>query len=199
MTSISLSTARLLALLLLTASFASGNGAEGKIGGTLQTFQTRNAKLFAFKSRTVKEDKIYYVYSLTSHPAQQHSSPGFAGGATLTTSGGKILGESVVLRLGADQEVGRILAAAICMDLTYEAIGKAAPKTDTLRAYEFNSYTSAITRGLQGMPQTIRYKNCPFRITISRTNENNVLLAITPIQPAAKPDTTPAPAPTPTP
>lgn len=192
MTSTSLST-KFLALLLFTASLALGSAAHSKIGGPLTTFQTKNAKLFTLKSRSVKEDKVYYVYSLTSHPAQQHSSPGFAGGVTLTTSGGKILGESLVIRLGADQEVGRILAAAICMELTYEAIGKAAPKTESLRAFEFNSYTNAITRGMQGMPQTIRYKNCNMRITISRTDENNLLLAITPIQPAAaKPDPTAA-------
>jgi hypothetical protein len=168
-------------IILATLAYSLGSPAAGKIGASIRTFQANNGRLFVFKNRTVKEDKTYYVYSLISHPAQQHSSPGFAGGITLTTSGDKILGESLILRLGADQEVGKVLAVAICMDLTYEAIGKPAPKTQSLRATEFNSYSDAITRGLAGLPQVIKYKGYPMKITVSRTNEGELLLAIVPL------------------
>ena len=172
--------------LLATVVFSIGSAAVAKIGAPVQSFMAKNGRLFTFKNRTVKDDKIYYVYSLNSHPAQQHSSPGFAGGITLTTDQNKIEGESLILRLGADQEVGKVFAAALCMELTYEAIGKTPPRTETLRGKEFTSYSNAITRGLSGLPQVIRYKGYPMRITISRTDQGELLLAITPNPTPAK-------------
>ncbi|PWT96557.1 MAG: hypothetical protein C5B53_09465 [Candidatus Melainabacteria bacterium] len=167
-------------VLLATVVASFGSTAVAKIGGSVQSFQARNGRIFTFKSRSIKDDKIYYVYSLNSHPAQQHSSPGFAGGITLTVDQNKIAGESFILRLGADQDVGKVLAAALCMDLTYEAIGKPAPVTPSLRAKEFTAYSNAITRGLSGLPQVIRYKGYPMRVTISRTDQGELLLAIIP-------------------
>jgi hypothetical protein len=166
--------------LLATVVYALGGTAQARIGGPVSSFQAKNGRLFTFKSRTIKDNKIYYFYSLNSHPAQQHTSPGFAGGITLTIDQNKIVGESFILRLGADQEVGKVLATAVCMELTYEAIGKPAPTTPALRGKEFKSYSNAITRGLSGLPQVIRYKGFPMRITVSRTDQGELLLAIIP-------------------
>jgi hypothetical protein len=161
--------------------------AEGRIGGSIQEFQYKNKHLLVFRNRSVKEDKVYYVFSLTSHPAQQHADPGFAGGMTVTTSSGKVLGESLAIRLGTDQQVGQIYATAVCMNLTYDAIGKPIPSTPEARGSEFKAYSNAIIKALAGLPQAIKYKGYAMRITVSKTNDNELLLAITPDQPAAKP------------
>jgi hypothetical protein len=164
--------------LVLVYSF--GTAGHCKIGAPVSSFLARNGRIFKFKERSVKDNKVYYLYTLAKHPAQQHSSPGFAGGMTLTAGGGYILGESLVIRLGADPQVGSVFATAVFMELAYDALGKPVPKSEALRQSEFKAYARAITLALGGSPQAIRYKGYPMKITISRAGDNDVVLAVTP-------------------
>jgi len=167
-------------------SYLVGSAADGKIGGTVQSFQAQNSRILAFRSRSPKEGKVYYMYSLRNRPATQDPSFGFAGGLTLTTSADKIIGESLVLRLGNNPETGKEMAREILMTLTYEAIGKPPPNRADVQAKESEAYSNAVFLALAGLPQTLKYKGYPMRITLAKTNENDLLLAITPEYPAAK-------------
>lgn len=153
---------------------------QAKIGGSSQSFEIKNKQLLIFKNRGSSGNKTYYFYSFVKHPAQQNASMGFAGGATITTANSKIIGESILIRLGANQEIGKIFACAICMDLTYEAIGKAVPSTQAVRESEYTAYREAINGALAGSPQIITYKGYAVRITVSKTKDNNLLLVILP-------------------
>lgn len=154
---------------------------ESRVGDPIQSFQAKNARVFIYKDHTTRANKVYYHYSLISDQAQQKSSPGFAGGMTITTDSGKVLSESLVIRLGTNSQVGKLMACAIFLDITYDAIGKPLPTKEIVKQSEFDSYMKAIDGALAGQPQIIEYKTYPMKIMVSKTNNNDLLLTIMPL------------------
>jgi len=153
----------------------------------VSSFENKMKKLFLLKDRSAKGDITYYRYVLIGDQDRQKHSPGFGAGLTLTTNANKIEGESLLIKLGANRNVGSMFSVMLCLNVSYEALGKSPPKSSQSINDEIRAYSSAIERALAGSPQSIRYKDCPVKITLSNTKDSDLLLAITPIAPANQP------------
>jgi hypothetical protein len=153
--------------------------ATAKIGAPTASFDAKMGKLFLLKDHNLKEGVAYYHYVLIGDPDRQRRSPGFGAGMTLTVKANKITGQSLVIRLGQNRQVGKMFSVMLSMNVCYEALGKDPPKTEKVTNQEVKSYASAIERALSGAPQSIRYNGYPMKITISRTKESDLLVAIT--------------------
>lgn len=116
--------------------------------------------------------------------------PGFSSAITLTVVDGKIVGQSMIIRIGENVQGGKALATLHAMDFVYEALGKAAPKNKSATESEFSQYQMAIDQVLSGFPQHVKYPHYAAVITMSRTPDGDLLLAATPdlsIHPETKP------------
>jgi hypothetical protein len=161
--------------------------AQAKMLAPISSFENKMKKLFLLKDRSVKGDITYCRYVLIGDPDRQKRSPGFGAGLTLTIKANKIQGESLLIKLGANRNVGRMFSVMLCSNVSYEALGKPAPKSSQSVNDEIRAYSSAIERALAGSPQSIRYQGYPVKITMSNTKDSDLLLAITPIAPANEP------------
>jgi hypothetical protein len=137
-------------------------------------------KLFLFKDSLTKENSTYCHYGLIGDPERQKRSPGFGAGLTLTVQANKIVGESVLIRLGDNSDIGKMFSTILTMNICYEALGKPRPQSEALTDSEVRAYAEAIERALAGAPQNIRYQGFPFKITLSRSKNSELLVAITP-------------------
>jgi len=145
------------------------------------SFNAKMSKLFLPKGTTPPnaDGTSYARYVLVGNQDRQTRSPGFGAGITLTIKANKIVGQSMVVRLGQNREVGKMFAVMLSLNVCYEALGKEAPKTQKGTNDEVRAYAAAITGALSGSPQYIRYNGFPMKITMSKTKENDLLVAIT--------------------
>jgi hypothetical protein len=120
------------------------------------------------------------MFGLPEDQALHQKLPGFVGGLTVTTHQGRIIGESFLLRLGENFAAAKILAAATCLNVVYEAIGKSVPTKASERESDFNRFAGALDQALQGIPQNIHYQGFHMRVLLSKRGDNEILLAITP-------------------
>jgi len=172
---------RLFVLLWLTAACVfTTSGAQARLGEPINSFKNKASASFKFKSETKKEDRCYFMFTMNLDDKTREGAQGFAGGLTLTVVDGKIVGQSMVLRLGENYEGGKALATLHCMDFAYESIGKPAPKSKQASEAEFSMYAAAIDQVLAGAPQHVKYPGFNDRITMSRTEDGNLLIAVTP-------------------
>ncbi len=162
--------------------------AEARIGDSILSFRLKFSRIFTLKDNSSKDGKTYYRFSLNQDPVQQKSSPGFAGGMTVTCANDRIVGESLVARLGKNLTIGKAFTVGLSMDLTYDAIGKPFVTNKKEAAAEYRSYLNAIEQALVGSPQDIKYAGYNAKITLSKTNDGDILLAIIPNPPVPPQD-----------
>jgi hypothetical protein len=182
---------RLLApLIFSTLCVFTTSGAQARLGESINNFRAKAAASFKFKTETKKEDRSYYMFTMTLDDKTKEGAPGFAGGLTLTVVDNKIVGQSMILRLGDNYEGGKALATLHCMDFAYESIGKPAPKNKQNSESEYAMYGQAIDQVLAGSSQHVKYPGFNDKITMSRTNDGDLLIAVTPdlSSDPAKPD-----------
>ena len=178
MTRISVGTVILLCGLL--SILASTPPALARIGQPVTSFNAKTGKLFLLKSTTPPNNGTSYArYVLIGNQDRQQRSPGFGAGITLTLKANKIVGQSMVIRLGQNRDVGKMFSVMLSMNVCYEALGKEAPKTPKGTNDEVKAYASAIDRALSGSPEFIRYNGFPMKITMSKTKDSDLLVAIT--------------------
>lgn len=166
----------LLLLAVMLPSLSSGPAAA-RIGEAYSEFKPKAERGFKLKSETKKDNRTYYMYVMTLDRPTQEAAPGFTGGLTLTVIGGKITGQSMVLRLGDYQEAGKALAAAHALDFAYESLGKASPKSKVTTEKELAAYTTALDQALDGVAQNIRYPGFNVKITMSKYGQADILIA----------------------
>ncbi len=162
----------------LTLLFCSS--VEARLGESFQSFKAKAAKGFKFKSESKKDTRTYYMYSMALDPTTTQAAPGFAGGLTVTVVGGRVTGQSMVMRLGENYEAGKALATAHALDFAYESLGKPSPKTKESTEKEFQAYSQAIDMVMGGSPQNLRYPGFNGVITFSLAADQGVIIAATP-------------------
>jgi len=157
--------------------------AFAKIGAPVATFNAKMGHLFIAKETENKDTASYAHYVLIGDPDRQKRSPGFGAGMTLTVKANKIVGESLVVKLGKNPQVGKMFSVMLAMNVCYEALGKETPKTAKATNDEVRAYASAAERALSGSPEFIRYKGFPMKITMSKFGDSDLLVAITAANP----------------
>lgn len=110
----------------------------------------------------------------------QTQAPNFAGGITITVVDKRIVGQSMVLRLGDNFSSGKELATLHVMDFAYESLGKPAPSSKAAVDTELSQFSGAIDQVLAGNAQHVIYPGYKDRITLSRTADGELLVAVTP-------------------
>lgn len=142
---------------------------------------------FSFASIEKNGAKTYYHFAVVTDKKIQQNSSGFAGGLTISTEAGKITGESLLIKPGADPDVGNRLASILCLTLTYEALGKPIPVTDKDKQIEFDAYIKAVEDAMDGRPGHINYPGYSSQLLFSKTADGNFLFVLNPSPPQTKP------------
>ncbi len=150
------------------------------MGESFQAFKVKAAKGFKLKAESRKDTRTYYMYSMSLDATTTQAAPGFAGGLTVTVVGGRVTGQSMVMRLGDNYQAGKALATAHALDFAYESLGKPSPKTKDATEKEFRAYTQAIDMVMGGSPQNLRYPGFNGVITLSLAPDQSVIIAATP-------------------
>ncbi|HEY9754458.1 MAG TPA: hypothetical protein V6C97_04825 [Oculatellaceae cyanobacterium] len=169
----------LLAATLLSTLFCA-TAADAKLGEEIDKYKQRVAKAYTLKNQATKDGKTNYSFVINSDPTLAKAAPGFGGGVTITVEHGKITGQSMVLRLGQNSDVGKEIAVRFALDFAFEALGRAVPKTKKELSDEVNSYRTVINSALAGAPQNVRYPKLTGKITVSKTADGSLVLAATP-------------------
>lgn len=157
-----------------------GLPAEARLGEPIQAFKNRVAGAYKAKPVTKKEDRSYHMFSLMPSNEVKEKTPGFGVGITATVVDGKIVGQSMAIRFGDNYDAGKKLGALYTMDFAYESIGKPPPKSKEAVDVEVGQFAMAIEQVLAGNSQHVSYPGFAYRITMSRTKEGDLLIAVTP-------------------
>ena len=160
------------------------NSADGKFGAPIETFKQKLGHSFTYLNAETKNNKTYQHFTLIVEEKVQRVNPGFSGGLTLTLENGKISGESFLVGLGSDRDLGQKLAGILCLNLAYEALGKPIPNSSKDQEIELNSYTRAVREASSGSPGHINYPGYSSQLIFSRTEKNELLFVIIPSAPA---------------
>jgi len=164
----------------LTLTLLQSSTAEARLGEPFATFKVKAAKGFKFKSESKRDNRTYYMYSMSLDAPTMQAAPGFAGGLTVTVVNGHVTGQSMVMRFGDNYEAGKALAVAHALDFVYESLGKPSPKSKDSTEREFQQYTNAIDLVMAGNPQNLRYPGFNGVITLSLSSDQGVIIAATP-------------------
>jgi hypothetical protein len=160
-------------LALAALFFAANLPGQARLGETIGAYKSAIAREFKFKSQSKKDARTDYMYSLVVDQKTQEAAPGFAGGLTVSAVGGRITGQSMVLRIGDSYEAGKTLVASHALKFAYEALGKPTPASTEK---EFNAYSIAIDQVLAGAAQNLRYPGFSGAINITRYGDGMILI-----------------------
>ncbi len=152
--------------------------AYAKLGFALSTFTEKLGTSFKLIGQEKKNQKVYYHYKVVTDDKINNASPGFGGGLTITSDNGKISGESLLVKLGNDREIGQRLAAVLCLNLAYEALAKPIPKDLKDQNAELDSYKHAVSDAALGKPGRISYPGFSSQLIFSMTNDGSLLFVI---------------------
>ena len=153
---------------------------HAKIGEQISVFRAKTAARLKFRTQEARGAQTNYrfVYPLT--PEEETRCPGFATGITVTVAGGKIVGQSMAIRMGDAYDEGRVLAARRSLDFILEAIGKPKSTSQTEDAQQLASIKSAIEQALISNPQNIQFPGFPQRSKLSCSADGDLLVAVLP-------------------
>lgn len=168
-------TALACACLLNPATFA-----DAKIGDSIAAYRAKTAGKYRFKSQDVRGEVTYYRFGYTVTPEEEALNSGFGIGITITVSGGKIVGQSMAIRMGSSYEEGRKMAARRALDFILEGIGKAKSSSPSEDAQQISSIRNALEQALVYSPQNIQFPGFPQRSKLSVSSEGDLLIAILP-------------------
>ena len=154
--------------------------AEARMGQSIESFKAKLRSSYRLKETVKKQDRTYYMFIMNISSKIRSQAPGFAVGVTATVVDGRIVGQSMVLRSGENDETGKQLVTYHVMDFVYEALGKAAPKSEESAKRELDQYRTAVDNALAGNAQRVEYPGYKSMITMSRTKDADVLIAVTP-------------------
>lgn len=151
---------------------------EAKFGDAIDMFRQKMANHFKLVSQEKKNEKTYYHFAVNTDNKIQRATAGFAGGLTISTENGKINGESLLVQLGMDDDIGKKLAATLALNLAYEALNKPIPNEPKDKQAEFNAYLKAVDEALAGQAGHISYPGYANQLIFSKTNTGNLLFVI---------------------
>lgn len=154
--------------------------ADAKIGDSIAAYRAKNANKYRFKSQDTRGAMTYYRFGYTVSPEEEAANSGFGVGITITVSGGKIVGQSMAIRMGSNYEEGRKMAARKALEFILEGIGKAKSTSPTEDAQQISSIRNALEQALVYSPQNIQFPGFPQRSKLSVSSEGDLLVAILP-------------------
>ena len=169
----------ILALLLLLFGLPA-TVAEAKLGEDISAYKAKVAKAYTLKSQSNKDGKTYCVFSINMNQQLKDIAPEFGGGLTISVDKGKIIGQSMVLRLGQSKEAAKAIAVRYALDFAFESLGRPVPKTKAEISDEVNSYTTVINNAMAGDPQNVHYPNVKGKITVTMQKDGSLVFAATP-------------------
>jgi len=165
-------------LLLLPAILISNQAGDAKLGLPIKAFEATLPKEYKSMGQSTNKDRTYHKYVKNFNDKMLASVPGFAVGMTITVDRGTIIGQSMIIRPGTNAKTGRTMAAAHALDMAYEALGKSFTTKEAAKK-ELSAYEMAIDKALSGTPQVIRYPGKTAKITISKTADGDIVMAVT--------------------
>lgn len=165
-----------LAILLGLVS-ASCAPADARIGESLGSFKAKCAQFYTQKNEKKKEDRTYIMYSLKPNASQPS---GFGVGMTVTIVDGKVVGQSMAIRMGDNYELGKVQAIGHTIAFINETLGRPITTDPAAVQKEFSDLGQAVEQALAGSAQDIRYPGYTSRIRIARSGDGDLLLAATP-------------------
>jgi len=167
----------------LLAIFAGAGAVEAKLGQDFQTYRTATLKAWKPAGESKSGTDTNYRYQMPEDVKQQQISPGYAVGLTITVSGGKISGQSLAIRVGANPIGGGLLSALQGFAFAYESLGKPVPTRKDQLDFQFKAFSGAVTQAFLGQAQILRYPGYPGKITLSKDSIGNLIIAVTPENP----------------
>jgi len=160
---------------------------HAKIGEPIAAYRARVAAKYKFRSQDAKGAQTYYRFAYALTPDEEQRCPGFGTGITVTVAGGKIVGQSMAIRLGDAYEESRNMASRRALDFILEAIGKPKSVSPTEDAQQLASIKSAIEQALISNPQNIQFPGFPQRSKLSCSATGDLLIAVLPPMDTAPP------------
>jgi hypothetical protein len=168
------------ALATLTVLVA-GTTSQAKLGEDIGKYKQKVARAYTFKSQSTKDTKTNYIFSINIDPQLKKVDPDFGGSLNITADrSGKIIGETMALRLGKSTEIGKTIAVRYLLDFTYESLGRTLPKNTKEVANEVTSYKTVISNALLGTPQNIAYPKVQGKIVATKQGDDTLVFAATP-------------------
>jgi hypothetical protein len=168
------------ALATLTTLLA-GTASQARLGEDISKYKEKVAKVYATKSQSTKDGKTNYLFSINMDPQIIKVAPDFGGSLNITADqSGKIIGQTMALRLGKNIDIGKSIAVRYVLDFTYEALGRTVPKNTKEVGNEVVSYTTVINKALIGDPQNITYPKIKGKIVATKQSDDTIVFAATP-------------------
>jgi hypothetical protein len=168
---------------------SSQSPSQAKIGEPIATFRAKTAAKFRFRTQESRGTQTYYRFAFPMTPEEETRCPGFGTGVTVTVAGGKIVGQSMAIRMGDAYDEGRALAGRRALDFILEGIGKPKSTSQTEDAQQLASIKSAIEQAMISNPQNIQFPGFPQRAKLSCSSDGDLLIAVLPPIETAPPGT----------
>lgn len=153
---------------------------DAKIGEQISAFRAKTSARLKFRTQEARGAQTNYRFAFPLTPDEETRCPGFATGITVTVAGGKIVGQSMAIRMGDAYDEGRALAARRALDFILEAIGKPKSTSQSEDAQQLASIKSAIEQALISNPQNIQFPGFPQRSKLSCSPDGDLLVAVLP-------------------
>lgn len=167
-------------ILAIAATLAGQMPCLAKIGEPISAYRARTAVKYKFRSQDTRGTQVNYRFAFPLTPEEEAQCPGFATGITVTAAGGKIVGQSMAIRMGDSYDAGRNLAARRALDFILEAIGKPKSTSQSEDAQQLASIKNAIEQALISNPQNIQFPGFPQRSKLSCSPDGDLLVAVLP-------------------
>ncbi|MCC7532283.1 MAG: hypothetical protein IT342_27515 [Candidatus Melainabacteria bacterium] len=151
-----------------------------KIGESISSFRNKTAQKFKFRTQESRGAQTNYRFAFPLTPEEEARCPGFGTGVTVTVAGGKIVGQSMAIRMGDAYDEGRAMAARRALDFILEAIGKPKSTSQSEDSQQLASIKSAIEQAMISNPQNIQFPGFPQRAKLSCSPDGDLLIAVLP-------------------
>ncbi len=153
---------------------------HAKIGEPIATFRAKTAAKYKFRTQESRGAQTNYRFAFPLTPDEETRCPGFGTGVTVTVAGGKIVGQSMAIRMGDAYDEGRAMAARRALDFILEGIGKPKSTSQSEDAQQLASIKSAIEQAMISNPQNIQFPGFPQRSKLSCSPDGDLLIAVLP-------------------
>jgi hypothetical protein len=172
---------RITCALATLGSLLAGTSSQATLGEDISKYKAKVAHVYTSKSQTTKDNKTNYLYSINMDPQIKKVAPDFGGSLNITVDqSGKIIGQTMALRLGKNTDIGKTIAVRYLVDFAYESLGRTIPKDTKEVGNEVVSYTTVINKALIGDPQNIVYPKVKGKIVATKQSDDTLVFAATP-------------------
>lgn len=153
---------------------------QAKIGEPVSAYRARYAQKYKFRAQETRGAQTYLRFAFPLSPEEESQCPGFGTGITITVANGKIVGQSMAIRMGDAFDQGRALGSRRALDFILEAIGKPKSTSKVEDEQQLASIKNAIEQALISNPQNIQFPGFPQRSKLSSSQSGDLLIAVLP-------------------